>query len=161
LWLKHHTVKIASVLVLLGVGVLIYFAPEMNSGWLLASKSYSTLGLPTYGGIARFAVYITSTLMAASILSWVPVKKFIFTNIGSRTLYVYLLHGFFIQYFRQADMFSVNNVLDLVGLFALSALIVLILSSKPVLGLSRPVIELKGFNWKDIFIFRRKSSHPN
>src|SRR5699024_1448480 len=159
--LKHHTVKIASVLIMLGVGLAIYFAPDMNSGWLLASKSYGTLGLPTYGGLARFAVYITSTLMAVSILSWVPTKRFRFTGLGSRTLYVYLLHGFFIQYFRQADLFAVNNMLDFIGLLALSALIVFLLSSRPVLVLSRPFIELKTFNWRDVFALRKKSSNPN
>lgn len=160
-WLKHNVVKVGSVLVMLGVAVLIYFAPEMNSGWLLASKSYVSLGMPTYGGIARFAVYVTSALMAISALSWVPTKRFKLTYLGSRTLFVYLLHGFFIQSFRQAGLFSVNNTLDLVGLFALSALIVLVLSSKPILGLSRPVIELKTFRWKEIFSFRNKSSHPS
>lgn len=161
LWLKHHTVKIASVLVMIGVGLAVYFVPDMNSGWLLASKSYGTLGLPTYGGLARFLVYVTSTLMAVSMLSWVPTRRFKFTSLGSRTLYVYLLHGFFIQYFRQADLFAVNNILDLIGLLVLSALIVFLLSSKPILGISRPFIELKTFNWRDILTIRKKSSNPN
>ncbi|HLQ72550.1 MAG TPA: hypothetical protein VK142_12155, partial [Bacillota bacterium] len=59
------------------------------------------------------------------------------------------------------DMFTINGVLDLVGLFALSAVIVLVLSSKPVLGLSRPVIELKRFNWRDMFTVGRKSTNVN
>src|SRR5690625_7375382 len=72
--------------------VLIYTLPDFNSGWLLASKSYSHLGLPNAGVLARLLVYFTSSLMVMSFFSWVPSRKFSFTYIGERTLYIYLLH---------------------------------------------------------------------
>ncbi|MFP3488631.1 hypothetical protein R0K20_13565, partial [Staphylococcus sp. SIMBA_130] len=59
------------------------------------------------------------------------------------TLYVYLLHGFIVQFFRQNNYFEVNGVIDVLGLAAISALIVIVLSSKPVLRLWQPFIEGK------------------
>lgn len=140
-FLKRRSVKITSIIVMVVIAVAIYIAPDFNSGWLLGSKSYGELGVPEYGGIARLFVYITSAIMAASIFTWVPRKRSVITSLGERTLYVYLLHGFFIQFFREMDLFEVNNLLDLLGIGVLSALIVLILSSKPVLGIWQPFIE--------------------
>ncbi len=53
MWLMRKSVKIISLIVLLVVGTAIYFAPDFNSGWLLASKSYGDLGMPTFGGLAQ------------------------------------------------------------------------------------------------------------
>lgn len=141
--LKKKAVKYSALVFLAAVAVTIYFLPDINSGWLLASKSYSTLGLEDFGALARLSVYATSTLMAASVLAWMPTKQFSFTSLGSRTLYVYLIHGFFIQYFRQADLFEINSLFDLLGLAVLSALIVVALSSKWNIAIWQPVIEGK------------------
>src|SRR5690625_4048331 len=74
MYIKHRLAKIVALIVMVGIAVAIYFAPDFNSGWLLASKSYDDLGLPTHGAIARTFVYLTSTLMAASVLAWIPQK---------------------------------------------------------------------------------------
>ncbi|SET75662.1 Fucose 4-O-acetylase [Oceanobacillus limi] len=141
--LKQKSFRITSIIVMTIVALAIYYAPEFNSGWLLASKSYGDLGMPEYGGAARLLVYITATLMAMSVLAWVPNKQYKFTKLGTRTLYVYLLHGIFIQYFRQNDVFYVDGVIDLFGLAVISAGIVLLLSSRPILSISQPIIEGK------------------
>ncbi|WP_172370830.1 acyltransferase family protein [Sporosarcina jiandibaonis] len=151
MWLKRKSVKIASLIVLAVVGVAIYFAPDFNSGWLLASKPYNDLGLPAFGGIARLLVYFTSAIMAMSILAWIPQGNSRLTHFGTRTLYVYLLHGFLIQLFRKGDVFQVNNIFDLLGIALLSAVIVLILSTKPVQGIWQPFIEGRITIIKNVF----------
>lgn len=138
---KHRTVKIAGILAMAIIALLIYIAPEINSGWLLASKSYADLEVPVFGGVARLFVYMTSTIMAVSVLAWIPKKHYRLTSLGERTLYVYLLHGFFIQFFREADLFKVDHLLDILGLGILSALIVLVLSSRPIMLIWEPLIE--------------------
>ncbi|HLR67289.1 acyltransferase family protein [Virgibacillus alimentarius] len=150
MFLKRKSVKIASLVVLVIVAAAIYIAPDLNSGWLLASKSYGDLGMPEYGGLARLLVYATSVIMAMSILAWVPQKNGWLTFLGTRTLYVYLLHGFFIQYFRQAELFKVDNMLDLLGLSVIAAAIVLLLSSKPMLSVWQPFIEGKASMIKNL-----------
>lgn len=140
--LKNKYVKLTSLLVLITIFIAIYFLPEINSGWLLASKSYTTLGLDYLGGLARLLVYSTSSLMVVSILAWIPNQRFSITYLGERTLYVYLLHGFIIQYIRQADLFSLNHMFDLIGLAILSAIIVFVLSSRIVITIAQPLIEI-------------------
>lgn len=93
--IKGKAVQVISIGILIGAAIVIHYAPDINSGWLLASKSYSDLGSPEYGGFARFFIYITSSIMVISVLSLVPTKRFKWTHIGSQTTYVYLLHGFF------------------------------------------------------------------
>jgi len=140
-YLKHILVKGAALVVMGIIAVAIYIAPEFNSGWLLASKSYDVLGLPKHGGFARLLVYITSAFMAASVLAWVPKRRFYWTKLGERTLYIYLLHGFFIQYFRMEELFQMRTIFDFFGLAIISMLIVLLLASRPIIILSQPFIE--------------------
>ncbi|GIO26800.1 acyltransferase family protein [Ornithinibacillus bavariensis] len=141
--LKRKGFRYVSIGIMVFFAIAIYYAPEINTGWLLASKSYFDLGMEELGGVARLMVYVTSSLMAASILAWIPSKRFLFTKYGERTLYVYLLHGFFIQYFREYDVFQVNGLMDLLLLTGVTMLIVFVLSSKPVLTVSQPLIEGK------------------
>lgn len=157
--LKRKSVKAASLIVVLAVAITIYIAPDLNSGWLLASKSYGDLGMPEYGGAARLLVYATSAIMAMSILAWIPQRRSRITVLGTRTLYVYLLHGFFIQYFRETGLFKMDNIVDLLGLAVVSAAIVLILSSKPILGVWQPFIEGKASIIKNAF--SQKESQEN
>lgn len=140
--LKQRVVRYASIIIVLAMAVTIYFMPDINSGWLLASKSYDTLGMEDLGGIARLMIYCTSTLMVIAVLSFIPERRFSFTYLGERTLYVYLLHGFFIQFFREYNLFEVEGLFDLIGVAAVSALIVLLLSSKIIVSLWQPFIEI-------------------
>jgi len=139
--LKQNMVKFFAAVFLVLAAVAVYYLPDINSGWLLASKSYSTLGFESYGGFARLLVYVTSTMMAASILAWIPQREMSITKLGTRTLYVYLLHGFLIQLFRELELFQANNIFELLGLALLSALIVLILTSKVSLTIGQPLVE--------------------
>ncbi|MEN2767235.1 acyltransferase family protein [Ornithinibacillus xuwenensis] len=143
MYLKRKGIQVIAGLILTATALAIYFAPEINTGWLLASKSYYDLGMQEFGGIARLLVYVTSTLMAASVLAWVPTKRYSFTHLGERTLYVYLLHGFIIQYFRAYELFHVTTIMDVIGLVGISVLTVWALSSTPVLTVSQPFVEGK------------------
>jgi len=147
--LKKNSVRIASIIVMGAFAVLIYYLPDINSGWLLASKSYSTLGVEKLGSVARLTVYATSALMAASVLAWIPERRFSFTSLGARTLYVYLLHGFFIQYFRQADLLHLNSMIDFIGFVVISVAIVLLLSSNFVVSIWQPLIEMSTSKLRD------------
>ncbi|GEN89415.1 acyltransferase family protein [Oceanobacillus sp. FSL W8-0428] len=139
---KKRQVKVASVAVMAVLFVIVYTLPAIDTGWLLASQSYSNLGADSYGGILRLFVYAIAAVMTISILAWVPKRNLGWvTKLGTRTLYVYLLHGFIVQFLRQFDLLTVNHWFDVVGIAGLSALIVIVLSSKPILTVSQPLIE--------------------
>lgn len=139
--LKKPIVRLVSLVVLSASAVYIYTSTNFDTGWLLASKSYAELGLPMGGIVARSFVYITAVVMSASIFAWIPSRHFKLTTLGARTLYVYLLHGFFIQTFRKKDLFTIDNAVDAGIIILLAAGLVLLLSSKPVLGIWQPFIE--------------------
>lgn len=141
--LNKPVFRTLSILIMITIAAYIYIAPDFNSGWLLASKSYSHLGLPTTGALARFLVYFTSSLMVMSFLSWVPSRKFSFTYIGERTLYIYLLHGFIIQFIRKTDLLEIAHPLHLFGLGLLTIALLYILSQRITITLFEPVVELK------------------
>lgn len=141
--IKQNSVKVASVMMMLFVAVVLYMSPDINAGWLLNSRSYVDLGVPAFGGLVRMLVYTVSTMMAIGVLAFVPSSENRLSHLGTRTLYVYLLHGFFIQFFREANLFEVTHPIQLIGLAVISALIVFVLSSKPVLGVWQPFIEGK------------------
>src|SRR5699024_12449443 len=94
--LKQNMVKFFAAVFLVLAAVAIYYLPDINSGWLLASKSYSTLGFASYGGFARLLVYVTSTMMGGSILAWITEPHMSITKLCTRKLYVFFLSGFFI-----------------------------------------------------------------
>ncbi len=150
--LKQKRMKVLSVVVMSIIAVAIYFLPDINSGWLLASKSYSTLGMETYGSIARISVYLTAFVMAASFLAWVPQRRFAFTKIGERTLYVYLLHGFIVQLFRNYDILSLDHFGHWIGFVILSAIIVILLSTNTVMTIWQPLVEAKASRIKRLLI---------
>ena len=150
--LKQNRMKVLSVVTMSIIAVAIYFLPDINSGWLLASKSYSTLGMETYGSIARISVYLTAFVMAASFLAWVPQRRFAFTKIGERTLYVYLLHGFIVQLFRNYDILSLDHFGHWIGFVILSAIIVILLSTNTVMTIWQPLVEAKASRIKRLLI---------
>ncbi|RWZ58905.1 acyltransferase family protein [Halobacillus fulvus] len=139
-WRTRRVREISLVFMAVVAGV-IAASPEFSSGWLLGSKSYEVLGSPELGGLIRLGVYGLAAFMTISILAWIPGKEYKYTYLGGQTLYVYLLHGFFIQFFRQAGWFKVDHLIDLMGLALVSALIVFLLSTSTIRTLTQPLIE--------------------
>lgn len=143
--------RYSALLIAIVVAGLIYIVPDINTGWLLASKSYADLDMPIWGGIGRIFVYTIAIVMSISVLSWIPKRDLIITPIGKTTLYVYLLHGFFIQYFRHRDLFEVSTAVDFIGVGFITAAIVLLLSNKKVRAIWQPLIEGKTSLFKKTF----------
>jgi fucose 4-O-acetylase-like acetyltransferase len=144
MFVKSNYVKVGAAVAMTALFVLLYTMPDIDTGWLLASQSYSELGANTEGSAIRFTVYIAASIMTISIFAFVPTQRISWvTDLGSRTLYVYLLHGFIIQFLRQFDILSVNHWYDFLFLIIISLLIVLVLSSKFILSITQPLVELK------------------
>lgn len=139
-WRTQRVRQVSLVLMAVVAGLIAIF-PEFSSGWLLGSKSYDVLGSPEMGGIIRLGIYGLAALMMVSVLSWIPGKEYRHTYLGGRTLYVYLLHGFFIQFFRQAEWFKVDNIFDVIGLAIVAASTVYLLSSSIIRTVTQPAIE--------------------
>src|SRR5690606_23588531 len=97
--------------------------------------------------------YILSLIMVFSFFSLVPKRQYFFTNLGKNTLYVYLLHGFFIRLFRVSEVQDLfNEPENFLLLAGIAFLLTLLLSSKIAISFAEPLIELKASKLKSLKI---------
>lgn len=122
-----------------------YLFPDMQYQWLLGSKPYEAMGVASVGAMfKRLGIYALSFVMVLSFFAFVPRKQYFFTTLGKNTLYVYLLHGFFVRVFRESDIASYFDRTERIILLAgISLIIVLALSSRLITSFTQPLIELK------------------
>lgn len=132
------------VLLLTAVILFLFFYQNTNIQieWLFGSVSYNDLGANLLSGVAwRSLIYIINGIMIMFIFSFVTHKSFFFTAWGRNTLYVYLLHGFFVQLSRHVNTFEPQP--SLFVLFLMAAALTLLLSSPLAAALFRPFLEQK------------------
>ncbi len=144
-WIRTKGFKIGAVIIFVVVFAGFYYFPSINYQWLLGSKPYDVLASSALEAIlVRIGFYLLSFLMIFCFFACVPQKKYFFTRFGKNTLYVYLLHGFFIRIFRTTDLqeaFTTPKSYFLIVLLAF--LLTLVLSSNLVASLAQPFIEFR------------------
>lgn len=86
--------------------ILSFFSLEQARNALLARHPYAEIAASSLEGTGlRLIFYGVMLLGIVSFLPWVPKKEFIFTHLGRRTAYVYLLHLFFVKLFTEMELF--------------------------------------------------------
>lgn len=132
-----------AIFVLVFVGFYLY--PNFNYEWLLGSKPYSEISEASIGALfKRLGFYLLSALMVFSFMTFVPRKQYFFTNLGKNTLYVYLVHGFFIKTFRKSEIPNYfKDPEQFILLAGIALILTLFLSSKIATSLTQPLIELR------------------
>ncbi|GGK65228.1 hypothetical protein Sme01_24610 [Sphaerisporangium melleum] len=93
--LNRVWVKILSVVVLVGAaGVAILIAPHVPLDPIYYKDSYAELHLSWWLGMAmRAGLLVAALTVSVAILALVPRRNTWFSELGTRTLYCYLLHG--------------------------------------------------------------------
>ena len=88
-------VKIASVLLLLCAGaVALFIAPKAPLDPFYFKASYADMDLSWWmGPSVRVALLLASLAMCAAVMALIPRHETWYTDLGTRTLYAYLLHG--------------------------------------------------------------------
>lgn len=152
--LLHVKFKITACMVFLIIFSGFYLFPNLDYEWLLGSKPYAEMGVDSITAMfIRLGVYGLCLIMMASFFALVPNKRYFFTNFGRNSLYVYLLHGFFIRLFRVSevkDYFS--DIESFLLLACISLLLTLILSSKTITSFAQPLIELKVSKTRELLL---------
>lgn len=134
----------ALFLVLLVLSVICW-VPVQAQDWLLGTSSYRDLHVSALAGVLiRLGITTASTLGAVALLAVVPTRRFYLTSFGSRTLSIYLLHGFLVKGLAEAglvDPLVAQGHVWVVPVIAL--LLILLLGNARVTSLMSPLIELR------------------
>lgn len=143
--LRNFRFRYISIFVLVGIFVTLYFAPNLDYKWLFGSKPYSALETrDLYAPVIRMGVYVLTFLATMSFLAAVPKQEYFFTNWGMYSLYIYLLHGFFVRYFRESELVEIFKGPGTIFILSLLSLLIIIIISSPVIRFfTQPLIELR------------------
>jgi fucose 4-O-acetylase-like acetyltransferase len=109
----------------------------MSSYYFLQDTKYTDMlyGTNTYANHGEFLIragqYAVSILVSFAFMALIPAKPLLFTNIGQRSLYVYLLHGFILKWFFTTDYAkSLHTSWDFILLAIIAAVVTLLTGSK-------------------------------
>lgn len=143
--IKKLKYRYASIIILVSVYVVYFFIPDFDYKWLFGSRPYDELDFVYIdGGLIRLGVYGLATISLFSFLALIPQNRYFFTKWGTSSIYVYLLHGFFIQYFRNSGLEGIlTDTAQILLLTIISFGLVALLSSKVMTRITRPFIEPK------------------
>lgn len=145
-WIFAHVKKAYSICIFsLMFMILVFFDLEVLQKWLYGVASYKGLGrLEWYAGIYRLGIYGLTAIISISFLSLIPKKKTWFSELGTRTLYVYLLHVFVIKLISILHIYQlIVNPFEVILLILFSILLTILLSSKIVKNATQYLIEPK------------------
>ncbi|MED0704279.1 acyltransferase family protein [Aeribacillus composti] len=129
-----------------------YFYLPFEYEWLFGSMPYSAFGeTDIFSGLVRLGFYFLTLITTFGFFSLIPKKRQFFTEWGTRTFYVYLLHGFIIQSFRDSELESWLTEIESITVFAIVSIVVtFLLSSRFVKTIAQPIIELRATMLKKI-----------
>lgn len=112
--------------------------------WFFYNDSYSELGATTWwSGAVRLALIALGLLLAAAFFVLIPRRTTWWTQFGQYTMYVYLLHSFVLYPFRESGILrnAEPTWIWLPTVIILSVAIALLLATKPIRWLFRPLVE--------------------
>lgn len=144
--LQHRWSKGAGLFVLTGVYAACHFLfPKELQDWVLFDSSYHTFGFSApEGGLVRLVMYIIIFITIFAFMALIPRSHASFTALGKNTLYIYLLHGFFIKTVALLPIYeNIHNLYQYSFLFIASIVLCYLLASRPVRLCTRPIIEVK------------------
>ncbi|KMM58080.1 acyltransferase [Bacillus glycinifermentans] len=137
-----------AALAVLAATFVFYFFVDFDYSWLFGSKPYSEFGaVGMKSALNRVALLVLTFASTFGFMALVPEKRYFFTLWGTRTFYVYLLHGFIIKSFRKTGAEEwLADYQSLTVLIIATAVLTFFLSSGFVKTLAQPFIELKMTN---------------
>lgn len=142
-------VSIASILGL-GLVIVIHFYGDVRwQEWLFGRIPYDEIGFTILetDALSRLLVYVFMFVATYIFLSLVPKNKRWYTNVGAKTLCVYLLHLFIIRAFESTVAYEwIKETGNYIILFGIALLIVVVLSNKWIWKVIAPLITVKKKN---------------
>jgi fucose 4-O-acetylase-like acetyltransferase len=112
-------------------------------GWLFGSMTFMQLGHHEwYAGIFRVALYLLQIISAAAFMAWIPMIECRITDMGRRTLYVFLLHGFIIRLANISGLYEyIHSPLAALYLIVAAISLTILLAQPIVRRIAHPLVE--------------------
>ncbi|MFB4313350.1 acyltransferase family protein [Actinomadura sp. 21ATH] len=121
--------------------------PGINMDLLWWNSSYRDMGYSALVGMSgRAAALLLAVILGTAFLAVIPRRHTWFTEMGTRTMYVYLLHGLVVKTFDYTGVLAepvLHTPLGIVGVTLAAVALALLLSTGAVQRLTRPAIEPK------------------
>ena len=136
--LKKRSSRLIGALVLIGGFAFTYLFADrhMATEWVYWRSGNTTLHVNNLVGTGmRLGLLVAASVLVGAFLTQVPRKQTWFTNLGSSTLYAYLLHGFatkLADYLGWYDYKPLHSVVGVIGVACLGAVMATILCTPPV-----------------------------
>jgi fucose 4-O-acetylase-like acetyltransferase len=141
-------VRGAAIALLAGVGLTMYLGigawrDLLIRRFLLFDEEYSSFGYDQWwAGFVRLLVIALALVMTAAVLVLIPRRRTFFTDWGGATMYIYLLHTFFLYPIRESGWLEKHSTVPvLAGMVVLSVAIAVFLSQPFVRRALRPLVE--------------------
>lgn len=121
--------------------VILWKYSNVNPKWLEMSFSYDSLGATGYSGaIIRFSLIVLSAIASLSFFMLVPKNKTVFSELGTRSIYAYVLHPYIILGLLVYGISTHLSVIFLILVIPFSVLCSVILSSKLTEKIFKPIL---------------------
>lgn len=129
-----------------GIGLVFFvhvFADVRWKEWFFGRIPYEDIsyGIVEVGALSRLVVYVAMFVATYIFLSLVPKNQQWYTDIGAKTLAIYLLHLFVVRAFKATIFYDwIEETGNYIFLFGLAFLVVYLLSRKWVWDITSPLI---------------------
>jgi fucose 4-O-acetylase-like acetyltransferase len=141
--LRRRGARIAGTAVLM-VGALVAYALATTAApeWMHWDRSFSQLGVEVSAGIGfRLLALAAAATLAAAFLAVVPARRTWFSQLGSATMYAYLLHGFVTLYLSYQGWYYRISGWQVLGVTLGCVALTVVLTTSPVRSVFRWVVE--------------------
>jgi fucose 4-O-acetylase-like acetyltransferase len=119
--------------------------PHIEMHLLWWDSGYRDMGFSTLTGMTgRAAAMLLAVVLGAAFLAVIPRERTWFTQMGTRTMYVYLLHGLVVKTFDYTGVLAQPVLHNPVGIMCVSLAAIglgVLLSTRPVQAATRWAVE--------------------
>lgn len=119
--------------------------PKIDSGLLYWNQGYDAMGFGTAEGMMwRLGALVFAVLLGAAFLACIPRGRSWYTEMGTRTMYVYLLHGLVMKTFDYTGMLDkpvLHHPFGIVSVTVAAVALGVVLATAPVRRLTRWAVE--------------------
>ena len=130
--------RVLGVVILLAAIPVAVWAKDLQRGFITYSDAVDSPDeVPAF-----LVMYAVAAAMTVAVIALAPSRRSRISVWGTRTIYVYLLHGFFVRAFRASDVDqALESTEGMLLMLLVSIVLSILLASSAVIRLTRPLVE--------------------